>query len=266
MIILYIIIIAGLLWCAYNFNEDRKEAQKKGNQKWITIDTVLLIIALVGVLLGVVWFLFNGVIPLLERITDSAGNALLNYIDAHFGFFIFLGGIIGFIVYGKYHPRADKTVEPPPQPTMDTYRAVMDILRIAAKRVGPALGLASIHEDTPIKAEEDEQLIQNGAYWRMKYRLPKQNATTLLDESMVRRVLQREIQVVLETDNPGAFDKVRFVRGGSYECIIQIDKVHDYDAYCYIYAVIASEEYFKQRGKKGNSGGSLASRGDDGEF
>ena len=145
---------------------------------------------------------------------------------------------------------------------MDTYNAVMDTLRIAAKRVGPALGLATIYEETDLRADPSEMILQNGVYWRMKYRLPKQNASNALDENLIHRVLQREIQVVLETENPGKFDKVRFVRGGSYECVIQLEKPIDNDAYCYVYAVIASDEYFRTRGL----GNPTASIGNDKDF
>lgn len=266
MIVLWILFISVILWSIYLGNRYRKEAQNSKDHRMAKFYTVYMAVMSAVAVFGVGACLLLEVIPWLEQIAAGIGNIMLAYIAEHFGFFLVVGGGAGYVVYRKYHPRALKPDEPLPSPTMDTYRAVMNILRIAAKLVGPALGLAPIYEDTSIMAEADETLIQNGAYWWMKFRLPKQNATTLLDENLIRRVLQREIQVVLETENPGAFDKVRFVRGGSYECIIQIDKVHDYDAYVYVYAVIASEEYFKQRGKQGNSRGSLASRGDDGEF
>lgn len=195
--------------------------------------------------------------------------AVLLLIDRNFDFLATFFGIPAAIVLGWRYYRRTHPIQvggPLPPPSWDTYRAVMNTLRIAAQKVGPALGLAAIYEETDIRAEAAERILPNGNYWWMKFRLPKQNASVSLDENLVRRVLQREIQMVLETENPGAFDKVRYVRGGSYECIIQIEKAPDFDAYVYVYAVMASEEFFKQRGRMGNPGASLGSPGDDRDF
>ena len=138
---------------------------------------------------------------------------------------------------------------PAPQPTMEEYCSVMEIVRQAAKRVGPALSLAEIYEETDLRAAKDERILQHGSYWYFKYRLPKKNATISIDTVLTRRVLQREIQSVIESDNPGSFINTRIVHGGITECIVQVDKISDGDAFAYLYCVIASETYFNQKSR-----------------
>ena len=139
-------------------------------------------------------------------------------------------------------------------PTMEQYITVGNIVKIAAKRVVPMLGLSQIFEESDIKAAKDERIVPCGKFWFLKYRLLKKNVSTVADESMIQRVLQSELRTVLDNDNPAGFDTVRFVYGGIDECVLQVDHVTQGSLYVYIYVCYASADYFSQREQEQENG------------
>lgn len=132
-------------------------------------------------------------------------------------------------------------------PTMEQYVTGGNILKLAAKRVAPMLELNQIYDESDVKAAKDERIVQSGKCWFLKYRLLKKNATVAIDEAVAQRVLQNELRMVLDNDNPAGFDRVRFVYGGVDECVLQVAHITQGDLYLYVYLCYASEEYFSQR-------------------
>ena len=136
---------------------------------------------------------------------------------------------------------------PPRKPTPEDYKAVLSTVKPALATVAPALGLAPIYEHTNIAADPEEQILPWGKVWRMKYKVLKQNATSLIDKELCHSVIQAQIKSVLEGSNPSGFANVCFQRGGIFVPIIQVDEVLPGDAFLYLFVVIASHEYFQQK-------------------
>lgn len=137
----------------------------------------------------------------------------------------------------------------PRKPTQDDYKAVLATIRPAVATVAQALGLAPIYSNTNMEADEDEQILPWGKVWRLKYKALKQKADALIDADFARSVIQNEVKTVLIRDNPSGFSNLNFVWHGTTKPIIQIDQIENDErgAYIYIYAVISSYHYFKQK-------------------
>lgn len=133
------------------------------------------------------------------------------------------------------------------QPSTEQYITVGNITKSAVKKVAPILALAPVHAESDIKAAKDERIIQHGRYWLFKYRFLKKSISTDIDTDSAQRVLQRELQTILDNENPAGFDKIRFIYGGVSECILQLARVTQDDLYLYLYCCYASEDYFAQR-------------------
>ncbi|MDE6260896.1 MAG: hypothetical protein K2M42_08570 [Oscillospiraceae bacterium] len=162
--------------------------------------------------------------------------------------------VVSFVAAGIYsfvHGADNQIRTHISQPTLQDYTTVSKILSIAAKRVAPALGLDTIYEETDIKVKADERIVKKGKFWWMKYRLLKKNVSVVIDCAQAQRILQRAVEFVLDTENPGGYDKLRAIYGGVPECVIQLDLPTDSDEYLYVSCTFASDAYFDE--KYGNS-------------
>lgn len=177
--------------------------------------------------------------------------------------------IFGFLTAGVYSfwRKLSGTVEPEPihKPTTDDYMAVLATLKPAMVKVAPALGLAQIYGYTDITLDADDMITKWGRVWRMGYGALKKTAGVDVDLEMCRRVIQAQVKMVLERENPSGFTNVRFPRGGRFEPVIQIDEIMQDEAYVYIFAALASNEYFCQKAEWSNRGKMLAGKNDIGD-
>lgn len=186
-------------------------------------------------------------------------------------------GLIGTIVtpalvivvlvasYFENHKSSDG-VTATKKPTLEQYITVGNIVKMAAKRVASTLDLSPVYEETDIKAAKDERIVPKGKVWLFKYLIRKISAETIIDTDTAQRVLQRELKMILDAENPAGFDKVRFVYGGVDECILQIDHISQEDSYVFLYCSFASEEFFKLREREREDGENDATNMDDAEF
>ena len=158
---------------------------------------------------------------------------------------------IGFIAVAAYSALLKLTqgeeTAPTQKPTPEDYQAVLATVKPALATVAQALGLAPLYEHSDISADPEEQILQWGKVWRMKFKILKQNAASSIDKELCRSVIQAQIKSVLERDNPSGFANIRFQRGGTFVPIIQVDEVLPGDAFVYLFVVIASQEYFQQK-------------------
>jgi len=157
--------------------------------------------------------------------------------------------VIAVVIIASYLENRKSAVGPTviKEPTMQQYVTVGNIVKMAAKRVAPSLGLSPIYEETDIKAAKDERIIPYGKCWLLKYRFLKKSGVEIVDTDIAEQVFSNEIQAVLDNENPAGFDTVRFVYGGVDESILQVDRVTQSRAYLYVYCCYASEDYFNQR-------------------
>lgn len=196
-----------------------------------------------------------------------AGLLIIMVAIDHMHLFI-IGGFLAAAMYSGISKLVDdKTVEDTPieQPTESDYFAVLETLRPAVAEVAQALGLAPVHSHTDMAADSEERILPLGNVWRFKYKTPKLNVSSVLDTDICKRIIQAQVKTVLERDNPSGLSSVRFQLGGSFVPIIQIDDVKGGDAFIYIFAVIASEAYFRQKSVWTNRRNVLAIKGDAGD-
>jgi len=74
------------------------------------------------------------------------------------------------------------------EPTMEQYITVGNIVKMAAKRVAPLLGLSPVQEETDIKAAKDERIIPHGKCWLFKYRFLKKSGAADIDTDTAEQV------------------------------------------------------------------------------
>lgn len=214
--------------------------------------------------LAAVCFLFWVVIPAAEIILGYAGNFLFAYIDKHpVGVFI-AASIAGFFVHAATRPQPEEDHNPKwePKPTESDYFTVLQTLRPAVAEVAEALRLAPIYSHTDMAADPKERIIPGIYFWGLNYKAPKRNVTDTIDVEQARRVIQAQVKTVLERDNPSRFTDTIFPYHGTLEPVIQIDEVQDGEAYIHIFAVIASDTYFKNRKKTNGDGPTLHTEAD----
>lgn len=157
--------------------------------------------------------------------------------------------VVGAVFVASYRENRKPSISPSPPkaPTMEQYITVGNVTKPAVKKVAPILGLAPVYEESDIKAVKDERIIQHGRYWLFKYRFLKKSISTNIDTDTAQRVLQRELQTILDNENPAGFDKLRIIYGGVSECVLQLARITQDDVYLYLYCCYASEDYFAQR-------------------
>ncbi len=157
----------------------------------------------------------------------------------------------GFLAAGSYSAliKLFDAGEPEPlkKPTVEDYKVVLETIKPAAATVAQALGLAPIYGHTDISADPEEWILPWGKVWQMKFKLLKKDASAPIDTALCKRIIQAQVKSVLERENPSGLANVRFQWGGRMEPIIQIRDVSDGDAFVYLFAVIASAEYFNQK-------------------
>ena len=178
---------------------------------------------------------------------------------------LIIGGFLAAGLYSGIHKLFEdgETVEElAEEPTMGDYFAVLETLRPAVAEVAQALELAPVYSHTDMAADSEERILSWGKVWRMKYKAPKKSAVAVIDTALCKRIIQAQVKTVLERDNPSGFSAVRYQHGGSFTSVIQIDEIKDGDAYIYIFAVIASDTYFRQKAEWRNRHDVLAIRGD----
>lgn len=233
---------------------------KNYNWKKLAIITLLGLVA-VAVCMYVV-------LPLLNILGVGVAETSINLMKKYpVGTFIMLS-MLGLIAYGVTHPKEEKKTKWEPKPTESDYYAVLQTLRPAVAEVAGALGLAPIYSHTDMAVDPEERIIPGIYFWGMKYKVPKRGVTDTIDEEQARRIIQAQVKTVLERDNPSRFTETRYNHHGSFEPLIQIDEVQDGEAYINIFAVIASETYFKNRKVTGGGAATLHTQAatDDTDF
>jgi len=217
---------------------------KKNNIDWNKGAKYALIGLLAAALL--LWV----IIPAAEIILGHAGNFLFSYIEKHpVGVFL-VSCIIGFGAYAAYKASlapAPAPLKDMPQPTISDYFKILETVRPAVAEVASALGLAPIDSHTDMAANGPERILKWGKVWGFKYKARKLAATTNVDVEQARRVIQTQIATVLDRDNPSKLTETNYNYYGQLVPVIQISEVRDDDAFIYLYVVMASDSFFKQK-------------------
>lgn len=204
-----------------------------------------------GISLAVAVLLLLVVIPAAEIISVYAGNFLLGYVEKHPLGVTIVGAIIGFVVYGMLHPKAEETEEMLPKPSTDDYFIALKTIRPAIAEVASPLGLAPIESHTNMETDPKERILSWERVWGMQYKAKKQSVTKKIDVKQAERIIQAQVKTILQRNNPSRYADIWFPYHGISEPILQIAEVKDDgDAYIYIYVVQASETYFKQKAEE----------------
>ena len=203
------------------------------------------VIGLVVVLL-LLWI----VIPAAEIILSHAGKFLISYIDNHplfFSVMALIAGGIGYIAYKTSITHPPAPTKAMPEPTSQDYFKILETIRPAVAEIASSLGLATIDNHTDMAADGPECILQWGKVWGLKYKARKLACTTNIDVKQARRVIQTQVGTVLDRDNPSKLTEINYNYCGQLVPVIQIAEVKNDDAYIYIYVVMASDTYFKQK-------------------
>ena len=204
--------------------------------------------AMIG-LVAVVLILLVG-IRAIEIILGYTGTLLFDYVEKHtLGVLIVacIAGAVSYYVY-KFSNASDPTpVKAMAMPTSQDYFKILETVRPAVAEIASALGLAPIDNHTDMAADGPERILQWGKVWGFKYKALKQSSTANIDVEQARRVIQTQVGTVLDQDNPSKLTEINFDHYGHFVPVIQIAEVKDDDAYIYIYVVMASHTYFKQK-------------------
>lgn len=215
---------------------------KNGWKKLVTYSTI----GLVGVCL-----IFGVVIPAVEIIGINVLNFLLDYTQKHpVGMFI-AACVLGLVAYGTTQT-TPAIIEVLQKPTIDDYFIILKTIRPAVAEIASTIGLAPIDSHTDMAVNGAERILQWGKVWGFKYKARKLSATTSIDEEMICRAIQTQVAIVLEQDNPSKLTEIHHDYHGHLVPKIQIEEVKDDDAYIYIYVVMASKTYFKQKEDENN--------------
>lgn len=202
-----------------------------------------------GIGLVVVALLMWVVIPAAEVILGHAGNFLIGYIDSHpVGVFavVSIAAGICYVGYKAANAPAPAPTKAMPEPTSQDYFKILETLRPAVAEIASTLGLAPIDNHTDMAAAGPERILSWGKVWGLKYKARKLSSTTIIDVEQALRVIQTQVAIVLDRDNPTKLTETNFNYYGQLLPVIQIAEVKDDDAYIYIYVVMASDTYFKQ--------------------
>lgn len=206
----------------------------------------LLKVLLFG-LLAVVAVLYI-VLPLLNNVGMRVGDLLIAAIGKYPLGMALIVGSLAYIAYCiNSHSKPDTPAPLPPPPTMEDYFTVLNTIRPAVAEVASVLGLAPVYSHTDMAVDSVERILRWGRVWGLCYKALKLPGTTDFDVEKAARILQAQVKTVLERDNPSRLAATKFNYCGSFEPIIQIAEVKDGEAYIHIFAVIASEDYFKQK-------------------
>ena len=150
--------------------------------------------------------------------------------------------------------RANHKSEVADKPDPKDYVLIEGVIKRAARGVGPALGLATLYDYSDISVSPDKWMVPRGKYWVFAYRLPKRDATKAMEDTeTICRILQKEVEFVLENTRPAGFAKTSETYEWGEESIIQIDEVIDADAYLIVYCAVADKVYFDERRKRKES-------------
>lgn len=190
------------------------------------------------------------VIPAAEIILSHAGKFLMSYIDNHPLFFSVMTLIavgIGYIAYEASITPPPTPAKAMPEPTAQDYFKILETVRPAVAEIASTLGLAPIDNHTDMAADGAERILRWDKVWGFRYKARKLAATTNIDVEQARRVIQAQVGTVLDRDNPSKLSEINFNYCGHLEPVIQIAEVKDDDAYIFIYVVMASDTYFKQK-------------------
>lgn len=200
-------------------------------------------------LVVVVLTLFVG-IPAIEIILGYTGILLFDYIEKHpLGVLIVacIAGMFSYFIYNSSNtsdPIPDKAQE---KPSERDYFVILETIRLAVAEVAQALGLAPIDSHTDMAANRAERILSWGKVWGFKYKALKLSSTATIDVEQACRIIQAQVETVLDRDNPSKLTEINTFCLGCFESVIQIAEVKDDDAYIYIYVVMASDTYFKQK-------------------
>lgn len=212
----------------------------KNNKNWNTWTKYAMVGLLAAILL--LWI----VIPAAEIILGHAANFLFGYIEQHpVGVFI-VACIAGVVLYLAYFTTPPIPAKAMPKPTSQDYFKILETVRPAVAEIASTLGLAPIDNHTDMAADGPERILQWDKVWGLKYKARKLT-TANIDVEQACRVIQAQVGTVLDRDNPSKLSEINFNYYGQLVPVIQIAEVKDDDAFIYIYVVMASDTYFKQK-------------------
>lgn len=189
-------------------------------------------------------------IPTVEIILDYTGTLMFDYAEKHpVGVFVVacIAGAVSYYIYKSSKASDPTPAKAMPKPTSQDYFKVLETVRPAVAEIASTLGLAPIDNHTDMAADGPERILQWDRVWGLKYKARKLSSTTAIDVEQARRVIQAQVGTVLDRENPTKLTEVNFNYYGQLVPVIQIAEVKDDDAYIYIYVVMASDTYFKQK-------------------
>lgn len=80
----------------------------------------------------------------------------------------------------------------------------------------------------------------------MVYKALKKS-TAPIDSSLYLRAIQKAVEMTLKQDNPAGFPEIQLKFGDKPFPIIIVDEIRDEDTYIFIFAVICTRRYLKQK-------------------
>jgi len=133
-----------------------------------------------------------------------------------------------------------------PRPTQNDYQKVLETIRPSVAAVALPLKLAPIDDHTNMEISPEKCIQPWKGGWRLVYKALKKS-TDPIDRPLYLRTIQKAIEMTLNQDNPAGFSDTKFKLGAKSFPIIIVDEVADEETYIYIYAVIASRKYLRQK-------------------
>lgn len=222
-----------------NYGDDDRETIKKV-VKWVPI--------VLHVLQGAVacFWTIDALFPLLDYAITVVEQGIIAFIERHLLLIVLIGLIVWFLFFRKpaERPVIGGTLEKPSE--RDYFRA-LDTLRPAAAQIAGALGFASIDTFTDMLPKAEDRIKQWGRCWLIVYKIPKANASVEIDKPMVKRVLEEQMDAVVQGDNPSGYAELCFPWHGVDKPILLVHDVIDRDIYVYVFIVKASREYFEDK-------------------
>ena len=133
-----------------------------------------------------------------------------------------------------------------PKPTEKDYQDVLDTIRPSVAAVALPLNLAPIDSHTNMEVGPEECIQPWKSGWRLVYKALKRN-TTPIDSPLYLRVIQSAVEMTLKQSNPAGFPEIQLKYEDKSFPIIIVDDIKDEDTYIYIFAVICTRKYLKQK-------------------
>ena len=208
--------------------------------KWAPIVFHVLQAAFAG------FWVIDALFPLLDNAITVIEQSIISFIDRHWLLIVLIGLVIWFLFFRKpaEKPVIGCTLDKPSE--RDYFRA-LDTLRPAVAEIAGALVFSPIDTFTDMAPKAIDRIKQWGRCWLMVYKIPKVNASVVIDKSKVKRVLEEQMDAVVQGDNPSGYAELCFPWHGMDKPILLVHDVLDQDIYVYVFIVKASREYFEDK-------------------